>query len=90
MNWDTIFDVKNGRAILLVSRIWSVGSGGYVLFCWDNYFAGLLAATFDARLAASNLVEITSEQTSEGFIPNLSMARVSRTWIARSSRSAAA
>lgn len=71
MNWDTVYDARNGRVISPVSRLWSVGAGGYVLFCWDNYFAGLMAALFDKRLAYSNLLEITAERTEAGFVPNL-------------------
>lgn len=68
--WDTIYDAQNDRVISPVSRLWSIGNGGYVLFCWDNYFAGLMAGMGCREIAYSNLIEITSEHTDSGFVPN--------------------
>ncbi len=72
--WDTIYDPEHDRVISPVSRLWSISSGGYVLFCWDNFFAGYMAARGDKALAYSNLREILSEHTKEGFVPNLAYA----------------
>ncbi|HEX8523161.1 MAG TPA: trehalase family glycosidase [Tepidisphaeraceae bacterium] len=74
MAWDTIYEPAGKRAISPVSRIWSVGSGGWVLFCWDTYFAAYLAAVGSKDLAYANAVEITRERTEEGFVPNFSQA----------------
>lgn len=68
--WDTIYDSKKDRVISPVSRLWSIRSGGYVLFCWDNYFAGFMAGLGSKELAYSNLIEITNEHTADGFVPN--------------------
>jgi len=72
--WDTIYDPAGERLITPVSRIWSVGAGGYVLFCWDTYFVGALASTFSKEIAYANLWEITATATRDGFIPNLTYA----------------
>jgi len=72
--WDTIYDAKHQRVISPVSRLWSIGSGGYVLFCWDNFFAGFMAALGNKDLAYANLLEILNEQTADGFIPNFAYA----------------
>ncbi len=72
MNWDTVYDAGNSRVISPVSRIWSVSKGGYMLFCWDNYFAGMMASLFDPNLAEANFRAITSEMTPDGFVPNMS------------------
>ncbi len=72
--WDTIYDAKNDRVISPVSRLWSISSGGYVLFCWDNFFAGFMAGLGSPELAYSNLREILNEQTKEGFVPNFAYA----------------
>jgi hypothetical protein len=72
--WDTIYDPANDRAISPVSRIWSIGHGGWVLFDWDTYFAAWLAAPDNKDLAYANAIEITNEQTESGFIPNYSYA----------------
>ena len=74
LGWDTIYDAKHDRVISPVSRLWSISSGGYVLFCWDNFFAGFMASLGCKELAYSNLREILNEQTPAGFVPNLAYA----------------
>ena len=72
--WDTIYDAKNDRVVSPVSRLWSISSGGYVLFCWDNFFAGFMAGLGCKELAYANLREILREQTADGFVPNFAYA----------------
>ena len=74
LGWDTIYDAKHNRVVSPVSRLWSISSGGYVLFCWDNFFAGFMASLGNRELAYSNLMEILNEQTKEGFVPNFAYA----------------
>lgn len=74
LGWDTVYDAKNDRVISPVSRLWSIGSGGYVLFGWDNFFAGFMASLGSSQLAYSNLREILNEQTPAGFVPNFAYA----------------
>ena len=74
LGWDTIYDAKHDRVVSPVSRLWSISSGGYVLFCWDNFFAGFMASLGNKELAYSNLREILNEQTKDGFVPNLAYA----------------
>ena len=80
MNWDTVYDAGKNRVISPVSRIWSVNKGGYMLFCWDNYFAGMMASLFDSNLAEANFRAITSEITADGFIPNMSTGTGQKTF----------
>lgn len=70
--WNTLYDPRKDRVLTPVSRLWSAGTGGYVLYCWDNCFAALLAMLDNQYLAYANLIEITSEATRDGFIPNMS------------------
>lgn len=70
LGWDTIYDAKHDRVVSPVSRLWSISDGGYVLFCWDNFFAGFMASLGNKELAYSNLKEILNEQTEDGFVPN--------------------
>lgn len=72
--WDTIYDAKNNRIVSPVSRLWSIDSGGYVLFCWDNFFAGFMASLGNKELSYSNLREILNEKTKDGFVPNFAYA----------------
>jgi putative isomerase len=74
LGWDTIYEPSQGRVITPVSRLWSVGWGGYVLFDWDTFFAASLAAVVDRDLAYANAVEILREATPEGFVPNYARA----------------
>lgn len=68
--WDTTYDALYGRVLTPVSRLWSISHGGYVLFCWDNYFAAFMASLKDKHLAYSNLIAMTLSRTQAGFVPN--------------------
>jgi hypothetical protein len=70
LGWDTIYDPEHERVISPVSRQWSVGWGGYVLFDWDTFFAASLASIGDHDLAYANAIEILNESTPSGFVPN--------------------
>jgi hypothetical protein len=74
LGWDTIYDPTHDRVISPVSRVWSVGWGGYVLFDWDTFFAATLASIGDRDLAYANALEILREETPEGFVPNYARA----------------
>jgi hypothetical protein len=74
MAWDTIYDPSKQRVISPVSRIWSSRQGGWVLFCWDTFFAASLAATGSRELAYANAIEILREKTPDNFVPNVSNA----------------
>ncbi len=77
--WDTIYDANLHRVISPVSRLWSIRKGGYVLFCWDNFFAGYLAGFVGRELAYSNVIEIVNERTEKGFVPNMSCGNGQKT-----------
>jgi hypothetical protein len=74
--WDNIYDPTINRVITPVSRIWNVGwssnpaLGGFVLFCWDTYFASMMLSAGSKELAYANAVEITDAVTENGFVPN--------------------
>ncbi|MDR1746050.1 MAG: hypothetical protein LBR49_02105 [Tannerella sp.] len=74
--WDNIYDPTINRVITPVSRIWNVGwssnpsMGGFVLFCWDTYFASIMLSAGNKELAYANAIEITDAITENGFVPN--------------------
>ncbi|MEO6960832.1 MAG: trehalase family glycosidase, partial [Puia sp.] len=68
--WNTIYDAPNNRVITPVSRSWSNGWGGFVLFDWDTYFAAYMLSAFNKDLAYANAIEITKAITPAGFVPN--------------------
>ncbi len=71
--WDTVYDPLHDRVISPVSRIWNCFSGGYVMFCWDSYFA----ASFQSRP-----VTVTPTSSPVSFQPSrsapLNLARIDR------------
>lgn len=70
--WDTIYEPNHQRVVTPVSRWWNDHRyGGYALFCWDTFFAGVLASIDHPDLACANVVEILREATEDGFVPNL-------------------
>ncbi len=72
--WDTIYEPEKDQVCTPVSRLWNINWGGYVLFCWDTYFAAMLAMVDNEDLACANAVAITREMTERGFIPNFAGA----------------
>ncbi len=68
--WDTIYEPSGRRVVSPVSRAWNLRYGGYVLFCWDTYFAAGMASLDNPALAYANAVEITRARLPEGFVPN--------------------
>jgi len=74
LGWDTIYEPSKGRVVSPVSRDWSVGWGGYVIFDWDTFFAATMASSGDRDLAYANAIETLRESTDEGFVPNYARA----------------
>jgi hypothetical protein len=74
LGWDTIYEPEKQRVISPVSRVWSVGWGGYVLFDWDTFFAATMAGIGDKDMAYANALETLSEETPQGFVPNYARA----------------
>lgn len=72
--WDTVYEPEHDRICSPVSRSWSDGWGGYVLFCWDTYFAALMSSCGSRELAYLNAFAITDEMTENGFVPNFGAA----------------
>jgi neutral trehalase len=70
LGWDTIYEPNKQRVISPVSRVWSVGWGGYVLFDWDTFFAATMAGVGDKDLAYADALETLREETPQGFVPN--------------------
>ena len=74
LGWDTIYEPTKSRVVSPVSRVWSTGWGGYVLFDWDTFFAASMAAVGDRDLAYADALETLREETAEGFVPNYARA----------------
>ena len=72
--WDTIHEPEKEQVCSPVSRIWNINWGGYVLFCWDTFFAALMANLDNPDLARANAAAILSERTESGFVPNFGAA----------------
>jgi Mannosylglycerate hydrolase MGH1-like glycoside hydrolase domain len=74
LGWDTTYEPEKQRVVSLVSRVWSVDWGGYVIFDWDTFFAATLASIGDRDLAYADAIETLRESTEEGFVPNYARA----------------
>lgn len=74
LGWDTIYDPDKQRVLSPVSRVWNLNWGGYVVFDWDTFFAGTMAAAGNRDLAYANVMEVLDEMTPEGFVPNYARA----------------
>lgn len=72
--WDTIYEPEKRQVCSPVSRLWNLNWGGYVLFCWDTYFAAMMALSENPDLAMANALSITREKTENGFVPNFGAA----------------
>ena len=70
-SWNIIYDAQNDRAVTSVSRVWNEAWGGYIIFDWDTYFAGLMLSLDDKYLGYSNIIAISEAMTENGFVPNL-------------------
>ena len=75
LGWDTIYEPERGRVLSPVSRSWSEGFGGYVLFDWDSFFAAYMAGLANRDLAYANAIEIVDSLTPDGFVPNFARAK---------------
>jgi putative isomerase len=74
LGWDTIYEPEERRVVSPVSRVWSVGWGGYVIFDWDTFFASTMAGIGDRDLAYADTIETLRGETAQGFVPNYARA----------------
>jgi len=73
--WNVIYEPDEQRELTTVSRLWNTYRGGYVIFCWDNYFAAYMHSLDNKNLAYANAIEMTNAITQSGFVPNLSASK---------------
>jgi len=73
--WNVIYEPTHDRVITPVSRVWSVGWQGWILFEWDTYFAAYMHSLNNRELAYSNALAMTKEITDRGFVPNFASSR---------------
>jgi len=75
LNWLVVYDPEQDRAVSPVARTWSYGwnnhqPGGYILFCWDNFFASYMHALASKELAFNEAIQMCREVEACGFVPN--------------------
>lgn len=73
--WNMIYDPEGYRVLTTVNRLWNTYRGGFVIFCWDNYFAAYMHSLDNKALAYANAIEMTNAITDSGFVPNLSASK---------------
>ena len=77
LNWMVIYDNVNDRLVSPVARTWAYGwgkgtPGGYILFCWDNFFASFMHSIESKELAFNEAIQMCNEIDDLGFVPNFS------------------
>ena len=72
--WDTVYDPWDDAVYSTVSRQWNNNWGGSVLFCWDTYFAALMASLDNKELGYANAIAITKKHTDKGLVPNWALS----------------
>lgn len=77
MNWLVVYDPDKDRLVTPVSRPWSFGwggskPGGFVLFCWDNFFGAYMHSLASKELAYNEAIQMCKEIDDLGFVPNYS------------------
>jgi hypothetical protein len=78
--WNVIYEPLFGRVIAPVSRRWSVDRLGYVIFCWDSFFAASMLALDDADLAIACALETFREMIPGDFVSNNVQGSGRRAW----------
>ncbi|MEM7659444.1 MAG: trehalase family glycosidase [Bacteroidota bacterium] len=75
INWHVVYDPALNRAVTPVARTWSYGwgqreEGGFVQFCWDNFFVAYMHAIESKELAYNEVYQLTRIINEIGFVPN--------------------
>ena len=72
--WNTLYDARRRLVVSPVSRDWCADWRGPIVFCWDTFFAGLMAAVESPALARHNFETALASVDTLGFVPNYVMA----------------
>ncbi len=75
VNWLPVYDPEKDRVVTPVSRNWAYGwgkgePGGFVLFCWDNFFVSWMHALESKELAYNEAIQMCNLIDEPGFVPN--------------------
>jgi len=75
VNWLQVFDPQLNRIVTPVSRNWANGwgkgkPGGFVLFCWDNFFVSWMHSLESKELAYNEAIQLCNLIDEAGFVPN--------------------
>lgn len=73
--WTVVYDPVNDRAVTPVARTWAYGwgqgkPGGWVQFCWDNFFVAYMQAMESKELAFNEAIQMCNYIDKLGFVPN--------------------
>ncbi len=75
VNWSVVYDPVNKEPAIPVARTWSFGwgegkPGGWIRFCWDNFFVAYMQSMTSRELAFSEAIEMCNYIDEFGFVPN--------------------
>jgi putative isomerase len=78
--WNVIYEPLCERVICPVSRLWSRQRLGYVVFCWDSFFAASMLALDDRELGYACALETLGEMVDGQYVPSNAQGSGRRSW----------
>lgn len=81
LGWTTIWNPVDEGLLTVISRVWCSRNGGTMVFCWDSYFAAMMAAALgDHDLAVDNWDVVSQPIAEHGCVPNVRNVTGAGTW----------
>jgi hypothetical protein len=72
LGWTTVYNAAEDRLTTVCSRVWASRNGGGILFCWDTFFAAMMAAALgEAGAARAYADAIVDTIRLNGYVPNV-------------------
>jgi hypothetical protein len=78
--WNVIYEPFYRRVICPVSRVWNRQRLGYVVFCWDSFFAASMLALDHRELSYACALETFREMIDGQYVPNNAQGSGRRSW----------
>ena len=72
LGWTTVYNAVEDRLTTVCSRVWASRNAGGLLFCWDTFFAAMMAASLGERQCARAYCDAIIETiNTNGYVPNV-------------------
>ena len=72
LGWTTVHNAVEDRLTTVCSRVWASRNAGGILFCWDTFFAAMMAASLGEGVCARAYCDaIVDTINDNGYVPNV-------------------